>query len=54
MEIGGEKVVAAPVLDHFGFVTMERKDGGWTATVRDVNGKAGLECAVSDLELSCG
>jgi calcineurin-like phosphoesterase family protein len=53
MDIGGEKVVAASSVDAFGFVTMERGDSGWIATLRDAGGSPRLLCSISGKSIDC-
>jgi hypothetical protein len=52
-EIGGVKVAQGMALDRFGFATLEPSDHGWTATARDVDGRAMARCGITTAGMSC-
>ena len=51
--IGGTTIAYARTAHVFGVTTMERKDAGWTATLRDEAGKPLITCMIAGPDLSC-
>ena len=51
--LAGATVVEGTTLDRFGFMTLERSDTGWLATVRDVDGDAMLRCLLGHEHMTC-
>jgi hypothetical protein len=54
LAIAGTTVARGTARQEWGFTTLERTEGGWLATLRDVAGAPLLTCAVADRDLSCG
>jgi hypothetical protein len=52
-KIGGSPIAYARTARAFGVTTMERKDAGWTATLRDEDGKPLITCMIAGPDLSC-
>jgi hypothetical protein len=52
-QIAGVTVVQGTAVDRFGFMTLERSDRGWLGTVRDADGHAMANCAITDEQVTC-
>jgi hypothetical protein len=53
LDVGDTTVAAGSAVHEWGFMTLERTDGGWLATLRDVEGGALLACTLADRDLAC-
>lgn len=53
LDVGGTTVAAGNARHEWGFVTLERADAGWLATVRDVDGGSLLACSLAERRFTC-
>ena len=52
-QIAGTTIAYARTAHVFGVTTMERKDAGWTATLRNEDGRPLIACMIAGPDLSC-
>jgi Calcineurin-like phosphoesterase len=53
LTIDGATVMGGSVVDKFGYMTLERSNGAWAGTLRDVDGNPLLVCAITPDSLQC-
>ncbi|HLH25441.1 MAG TPA: metallophosphoesterase [Chloroflexota bacterium] len=54
LDVGGTTVATGSTRHEWGFLTLERTDTGWLATLRDADGGPVLTCRLVARDLACG